>query len=221
MQYCPKCRINIKGNKSCCPLCQGELTGEPVEDVFPQLVQRKISQASLMKITTFCFAAVEIVFAAIYFLLVPLIWIPFTMAGLAAVWLDFVLGIYYRHNIIKNITLQVYLAMLVCLLADRFYTNPEFQGWSIQWVLPCCFVGLVITTISVGKGLRYRLDEYILYLAVDMVLSMIQLVFILLGMNAFVWPAAISLIFVWVLAAAALIFRFRILKNAVQKSFHM
>ena len=175
----------------------------------------------MLKITTFCFAAVEIVFAAIYFLLVPLLWIPFTMAGLAAVWLDFVLGVYYRHNVIKNITVQVYRAMLVCLLADRFYTSPRFQGWSVQWVLPCCFVGLVIATISLGKGLGYRLDEYILYLAVDMVLSTAQLIFVLTGYNTFVWPAGISLIFVWVLAAAALIFRFRILKKAVQKSFHM
>ena len=62
MQYCPKCRINIRGNKSCCPLCQGELAGEPAEDVFPVLVPRKISQASLLKIATFCFAAVEIAF---------------------------------------------------------------------------------------------------------------------------------------------------------------
>ena len=88
-------------------------------------------------------------------------------------------------------------------------------------MLPCCFVGLVIATISLGKGLGYRLDEYILYLAVDMVLSTAQLIFVLTGYNTFVWPAGISLIFVWVLAAAALIFRFRILKKAVQKSFHM
>ena len=219
MQYCPKCRINIRGNKSCCPLCQGELTGDPTEDVFPALGQRKISQASFLKITTFCFAAVEIAFAAMYFLLkLRMLWIPLTMAGLMALWLDLVLGIYYRNHVIKNMTVQVYLAMAACLLADYF---TGFHGWSVQWVLPCCFVGLVVATIAVGKGLRYRLDEYILFLAADMVFSTAQLIFVLLGSNTFVWPAVISLIFVWILAAAALIFRFRILKNAVRKSFHM
>lgn len=219
MQYCPKCRINIRGNKSCCPLCQGELAGEPAEDVFPVLVPRKISQASLLKIATFCFAAVEIAFGAIYFLLdFRMLWIPLTMAGILALWLDLVLGSYYRNNVIKNITVQIYLAMAACLLADYF---TGFHGWAVQWVLPCCFVGLVVTTIAAGKGLGYRLDEYILFLAVDMVFSTVQLVFVLLQLNTFVWPAVISLIFVWILAAAALIFRFRILKNAVKKSFHM
>ena len=138
--------------------------------------------------------------------------------GILALWLDLVLGIYYRNNVIKNITVQIYLAMAACLLADYF---TGFHGWAVQWVLPCCFVGAGCDHHSGWQGTGIRLDEYILFLAVDMVFSTVQLVFILLQLNTFVWPAVISLIFVWILAAAALIFRFRILKNAVKKSFHM
>ena len=25
MQYCPKCKIKIRGKKTCCPMCQGPL----------------------------------------------------------------------------------------------------------------------------------------------------------------------------------------------------
>ena len=219
MQYCKKCRISIRGNKSCCPLCQGELTGGPTEDAFPCLEQRKISRVSVLKIVTFCFAAVEIAFLAIYFLLdIRMLWIPFTMAGFLALWLDLVIGMYYRNNVVRNITMQIYIAMAACLLADRLTGS---HGWSVQWVLPCCFAGLVVTTMAVGKGMGYPLEGYILYLAVDMVLANCQLIFLMLKMNSFVWPAVISLIFVWILAAAALIVRFRVLKSAARKNFHL
>ena len=219
MQYCKKCRISIRGNKRCCPLCQGELPGEPTEDAFPELGQKKISRTSALKIISFCFAAVEIAFAALYFLLdLRMLWIPLTMAGFLILWLDVVIGVYYRNNVVRNITVQFYLAMGVCLLADRF---TGFHGWSVQWVLPCCFAGLVITTMAVGKGLSYALEEYILYLAVDMILANCQLIFLLTKSNRFVWPAVISLVFVWILAAAALIFRFRVLKRAASKNFHL
>ena len=115
MQYCKKCRISIRGNKRCCPLCQGELTGEPTEDAFPELGQKKISRTSALKIISFCFAAVEIAFAALYFLLdLRMLWIPLTMAGFLILWLDVVIGVYYRNNVVRNITVQFYLAMGVC-----------------------------------------------------------------------------------------------------------
>ena len=39
MQYCPKCRVKIRGNKSCCPLCRATLTGEGEDGAFPVLRQ--------------------------------------------------------------------------------------------------------------------------------------------------------------------------------------
>ncbi len=42
MQYCPKCKINIRGHKTCCPLCQGQLQGEPEKNPFPVLAKPKV-----------------------------------------------------------------------------------------------------------------------------------------------------------------------------------
>ena len=50
MQYCQKCWIIIRGNKRCCPLCQSNLSGEPDEDVFPDLVRKKVSSVMLTRI---------------------------------------------------------------------------------------------------------------------------------------------------------------------------
>ena len=53
MLYCGKCLIKIRGNKKCCPLCQGDLTGIPSSSVFPSLKRERISNLSLLKIFTF------------------------------------------------------------------------------------------------------------------------------------------------------------------------
>lgn len=219
MLYCSKCGISIRGNKRCCPLCQGELTGTPSEAAFPTLKRARITSLSLVKLFTFLFIALEIVWSAVGFLAdFTLAWVPFAMAGTLVAWLDAVLAVYFRNNVVKNITIQVYLVMIGGFVIDRF---TGFHGWSVQWLIPCCFLGLVTTTIALGRGLPLRLEEYILYLAVDMVLSMLQTIFLVMGMNAFVWPAVISMAALLILGVAALLFRFRDLKNASEKLFHM
>jgi hypothetical protein len=219
MLYCSQCGIAIRGNKRCCPLCQGELTGTPSEGAFPVLKPAKITTLSLVKLFTFFFIALEIVFSAVWFLAdFRLNWVPFAMAGALVIWLDAVLAVYFRNNVIKNITIQVYLVMAGGLLADRL---TGFHGWSVQWMLPCCFLGMVIATICIGRGIGLRLEEYILYLAVDMVLSLLQIIFLVFKLNRFVWPAVISLSALTILGVAALLFRFRTLRSASEKLFHM
>ena len=68
MLYCSKCGISIRGNKRCCPLCQGELTGTPSEAAFPTLKRARITSLSLVKLFTFLFIALEIVWSAVGFL---------------------------------------------------------------------------------------------------------------------------------------------------------
>ena len=219
MLYCSKCGISIRGNKRCCPLCQGELTGTPSEAAFPTLKRARITSLSLVKLFTFLFIALEIVWSAVGFLAdFTLAWVPFAMAGTLVAWLDAVLAVYFRNNVVKNITIQVYLVMIGGFVIDRF---TGFHGWSVQWLIPCCFLGLVTTTIALGRGLPLRLEEYILYLAVDLVLSLLQTIFLVMRMNACVWPAVISMAALLILGVAALLFRFRDLKNASEKLFHM
>ena len=67
MQYCPKCKVNIRGNKKCCPLCQGQLKESELvmEPPFPKIKKNKVSNITFMKVCTFIFIALEIVFGTI------------------------------------------------------------------------------------------------------------------------------------------------------------
>ena len=55
MQHCSKCNIDIRGNKSCCPLCQGNLIGEPEDPAFPVLPERRLSRGMFLRICVFIF----------------------------------------------------------------------------------------------------------------------------------------------------------------------
>ena len=185
MQYCSKCRISIRGDKTECPLCGGRLTGEPSPGGFPVLAKKRFTHMSVVKVATFCCIMV---------------------------------GIYFRNNLIKTLSIETYLAMAVALLVD---TLTGWHGWSLAYVLPIGFVLLVFVTIAVGRGAHLRLEEYIIYIFVTMLLSMLQIIPVLTRVNPVIAPAVISMAVLLIEASAAVIFRFRDLVSAVQKLFNI
>ncbi|MCF0122110.1 MAG: hypothetical protein HUJ74_02695 [Lachnospiraceae bacterium] len=219
MLYCGKCLIKIRGNKKCCPLCQGDLTGIPSSSVFPSLKRERISNLSLLKIFTFFMIALKIVFTSVWFLFDDdLDWVRFVMMSTFIVWMNVVLGVYFRDNMVKNITLQIYLIMIIGFILD-WYTG--LYGWSMKWIIPCCFLCLLFLTICIGKSFKVLLEDYILYLVVNMVLVMGQVLLLMFRINMFIWPAVISMASFGILGVAVLLFHFRELQSALVKLFHI
>ena len=83
------------------------------------------------------------------------------------------------------------------------------------------FLVLVLVTIGVGRGARLRLEEYIIYLAVAMLLSMLQIIPVLSHANPVILPAVISMALLLILGCAAVIFRFSDLLSAIEKLFNL
>ncbi|MCR5404611.1 MAG: hypothetical protein K6E91_12455 [Butyrivibrio sp.] len=221
MQYCRKCNVKIRGRKECCPLCQSQL--QEVEGnenpAFPTLERRKISNITFLKVCTFLFIASEIIFGTVnimtngeYSFIGPV------MLGIFVAWIDVIATMYLRNNLIKVITFEVLVAIVVDYYVD---IKTGFHGWSVQWMIPMTLIGLAIATILIAKVLKLRLDEYILYIVLDFVISLFQIIFIRNGMNTVPWPAVVSIMFYMILLAALVIFRFRDLKNASEKMFNI
>lgn len=219
MQYCPKCRISIKGNKSGCPLCGGRVTGDPEPGGFPVLHKRRFSHMSVVKIATFCCISFFIIALALEILYdFELAWVPFACLGVLIAWGDLMVGVYFRNNLIKTFTIETYLGMAVCLLIDAL---TGWIGWSLAFVLPIGFVGLVFVTILVGRTVKLRLEEYIIYILVTMGLSMLQIIPVLTHRNPVILPAVASMALLLILGCAAVIFRFRDLQSAAEKLFNL
>ena len=221
MQICPKCKVRIRGNKDCCPLCQGKLKeteGDP-NPSFPIIKKKSISNITFLKVCTFLFVASEIVFIAINMMTKGVhSFIGPVMLGLFVAWITILATVYMRNNIIKVITWEVLVAIVVDIYID---VRTGFHGWSVEWMVPLTLVALAIVTIVTAAILKLRLDEYILYIIFDLVMALFQIIFIRNGMNDFPWPAAISIMGYLILVSALVIFRFRDLRNASQKMFNI
>ncbi len=221
MQVCNKCNIKIRGKKECCPLCQGNLTVIEGDEnyAFPVLEKRKITSITFLKVCTFIFLVAEIVFGTINIMTGGVFsFIGPVMLGAFVLWIDIIATMYLRNNIIKVITFEVLVAIVVDIYVD---VRTGFLGWSVNWMIPMTLIGLAIATIVTAFILKLRLDEYILYIVFDFVMALLQIIFIKIGMNTKPWPAASSIMFYLILIAALVIFRFRDLKNASEKMFNI
>ena len=221
MQYCPKCKVNIRGKKKCCPLCQGTLreNEDDPQAPFPTLKKKKISNITLFKLFTFIFIASEIIFATVNIQTSGTYsFIGVVMLGILAGYLTIVATLYLRNNMIKVITFEVVVAIIIDIYIDL---KTGFHGWSVEWMVPGTLIALAIATIIIAKVVRLRLDEYIMYLVFDLVMALSQIFFIKTGMNNFTWPAVISIMVYLILISGLIIFRFDDLKNASAKMFNM
>lgn len=223
MLYCEKCRIAVRGNRKHCPLCGGILTGTPEEDVFPAIRRPALTGKKVVRISTFVLFIVLIGMGAAGYLAEheahhPLPWVPIVMIGAVVVWLDILLTMRVRNNIIKLLTGEIYFAIIVDYIVDR---NTGMHGWSVNWMIPLALVGLGIATVAIARSAKLSIRDYAVYLLIDTVLSLCQIVFIVHHRNSFLWPAVISMAFYLILLSACVIFRSRDLKNAVAKYFHV
>ena len=221
MQICPKCKVKIRGNKVCCPLCQGQLkeTEGNIDPSFPILKKRHISNITFLKVCTFVFVALEIIFITLNIMTNgQFSFISPVILGLLAAWVTVITTMYLRNNLIKVVTWEVVVAIVVDIYID---VKTGFHGWSLAWMVPSTLVALVVGTIIIAAVLRLRLDEYILYIVFDLIMALLQIIPIRNAMNHFPWPAVVSIVTYLILLAAMVIFRFRDLKNASEKMFNM
>lgn len=223
MLYCPKCKMNIRGSKARCPLCLGHLEGEPESPAFPVLKKPGISARSIVKMSTFCFLTIEIIMFAVWFLTSStfhrtLPWIPLVIIGAAVIWHDLLIALYMRYNILKIITTEAFIAIILDVLIDL---ETGGHAWSVIWMIPCTFVALAITTIMFGAISRMHLVDYVIYLLTDTIFCLVQIWPIATGFNTFVWPAIICMTAYLILIIWIALFKTRDIKNASAKYFNI
>ncbi len=209
MQQCTHCKISVTGSHQRCPLCQGELAGEPCakEDVFPVLGQAKRKRL-FFKIGIFCSSAAALICLAINFMLPgPVWWAGYVAAGLASVWLLLGFALRKRHNIPKAILWLVVLCSVLALLWDHFTTN---NGWAIDYAIPISCSCAMVTLMILPRILRMRISDYLFYLIIDILFSILPIVFYFTGLlNDTLIPSVICVCIGLVSLCALLVFEGR------------
>ena len=218
MQRCENCKITVRGEKDVCPLCGGPLEGAPSESVYPVLGKSKLTWASMARIVSLVAILFIIAMGTFGWLTrFRYSWVIFAIGGAFVLWIDILLNVYYQHNAIKLLTVQTYIGIALALVIDLL---SGYRGWSVTWVIPFAFIGLAIATLAIGKALHLRLTEYLAYLIVDAVLSLVQIIFLCLHMEIVRLPLLFSMAVMVAGALAALAFRYRELRISMKKVFH-
>ena len=227
MNYCPKCEIVIRGEKSCCPLCQGKITAVPEDFSVPEsakfeafpVIERKISSVTFIKIVTFLFLALEICFGLVNWMLgedAP--WVGLVMLGTFVGWLDVLGMMYVRGNLIKLLTVEGYVSIAVNCYVDHM---TGLHGWSYAWVVPFVLLGLGLLTILISTASGMRRSEYVQYFAINAGVSLLQLIPISHNINPVPLPALIIIALYLILLAGLLVFRSRDLKTSLARRFNV
>lgn len=219
MQYCSKCKIKIRGNKSKCPLCGGRLSGDPEEDPYPLVPQPKVSRFSLLRTLDMSYLILLILLIAVRLIArKTFFWMPVAMAAGFLCVLDLHLVMYYRYHFIKIFSVEMYLGMLICLVAN-FFTGP--YPWAINWTIPSAMIAVFLGSLIGGKATGRPLVEYILFLVMDSVISLLQLIPVALGWNTFRIPAVISISFCLIFSLVLIFFHYRDMKAASERMFNI
>ena len=220
MQRCNKCKIQIRGSKARCPLCEGPLNGEAERPAFPVLSKERAYRLPVIRLSLVLYIAFLAVMGVLAFILdgIPG-WMILAVLAATVGLIDVALTLYYRNNLLRLVTLEIYLVMLIVLMVDIFTGYPM---WSMIWVIPILFMAIPITTIAIGKGTHMAISEYILYLLFDVVMATgIQLLFLLAKWNTFPLPAVISIALHLVLFLALVIFNHRAFRGEARKFFNV
>ncbi len=222
MLRCERCKVELPGNVSACPLCQGALTGEPdgSGSAFPELPASSgvVRQKLLSRIAfgTVCMAAVCIAINLSY----PVGggWSLFVVAGIASLWIDIGIMLKKWKNLPKSILWQVAVVSLFAYVWDRFTGN---HGWALDYVLPVLCMCAMVAMVVIAKIMKLHAQDYVLYLGLDCLLGLSSLVLILTGTVHVVVPSALCFASSLIFLAFLMAFEGRTVLDEIKRRVHI
>ena len=219
-QECPRCKVMLRGQKKCCPLCEGIVTQGNSQSSFHPIKNEPPSRFTFGKLSALIMLLLQLSMIMVMVsqrTLVP--WAELIMVIAFVGYLDINFIPKLRDNILKLITTQAYGGMIICFIVDKFY---GFYGWSVIWVIPFTFIGLTLMTAIVGVAAGFkptRIMRYFLFYTVTALI--VESTFMTLGMNSLETPAYVSLAVVLSFFLSGVITCRREMKGIMIRLFHM
>lgn len=220
MKYCNNCKVHVAGNRKNCPLCQGILAGEKYQDeVFPKISFVYREHSLFFKVMLLVSIVIASVSAAINILLPQGgAWSLFILGGLVSVWASIITAINKRNNIPKNIVYQV---MVISVIATIWDFLTGWKGWSITYVIPFVCFSAMASMAVISKVRRLYAEDYILYIIIDGLFGLVQIVFIFTGGLSVLYPSLICIVTSIVSLSKILIFEEKILQAEIKRRLHL
>lgn len=221
MQHCNDCNVDVAGDKACCPLCGGALSGEgdAQGEMFPVLPnRRKISSLILRLLALIGITASVTCILINYTVMDRIYWSLFVAAGAASTWVTVWIALHYRKDVVQNITWQVFLLSFLAVAFDKW---TRWYGWSLNFVVPSiCLIGLLVLLVLCA-ALRLPVSRVAGRLSIIALLGIGTGVLAMLGKLRFPIPSLVCTGVSVVVLAFLVIFQWQAIKSELIKRFHL
>lgn len=221
MQYCEKCKVTIKTQNECCPLCHGTLIGEAdaSDDVmlFPKLREKGEKDKLFLKTFSFTCVCVAIIVFIVNRTASPDKWWSLYVIGiLFYAWVITQFAVLKKHNIMKNIIWQELIIVLGLIMWD---VATGYSGWSIEFGFPIAVsAGFVLSVIN--KIIRkLPEEEYIIYYFINILILFVFGILALCNVFNVVLPSVLGFGMAFIILAYLVIFKRRAFIEELKKNF--
>lgn len=221
MKYCDKCKASVVGGRKYCPLCQSALRplDDHNEETFPFIPTIYRQHNVFIRLIILASIAAGVISVVIN-ILIPQsgFWSVFVVLGIICMWISLAVAVRKRSNVPKSILYQV---VLVCLLAVFWDFLTKWHGWSIDYVIPIvCVCAMSAMAIS-AKILGQRIEDYIIYLLIDVLFSIVPVIFIITGCLHVLYPSLICVAASIISFATLLLFDGEHIRQELRRRLHM
>ena len=176
MKNCPECKIQVGGPEIFCPLCGAELLpdekNENEEALYPDFsrpVKPRSKFPPLAKVFAFISLAAVFICGLIDVLIShQLTWSLYVIGGIAAAWVSVGTHLLTDMNLNNKLLIDLCALSFYLVLIDRL---TGWHGWSIDYVIPILYIGVMITVVILAIIFREFWREYILSLVAVCVLG--------------------------------------------------
>lgn len=219
MKYCEKCGVSVRGEKERCPLCNAVLQGEPEASGFPELPnehKRRRLWISILALVSVTACVVCLLLNFMFRERGP--WSLFVLGGTLCMWVMLGIALHKQRNIPKTLVWEVFIATLLCVWWDHF---TGWNRWSINFVMPIICMGAMVTLVFMFRLFHVPSGSLIVYLLVDFLLGVVQMVLLLSGWITVPLPSLLCVGVSLIMLAAMLIFRGRHVREELRRRLHM
>lgn len=220
MQHCDHCKVDIRGSRKYCPLCQNLLTGNGNErdEVFP-VIPESYQYNLILRIMLFIsLSAVAVSIAINAMFPVRVNWSMFIIAGILCMWISLAIVIKKRYNIPKTITWQV---AVISILAVIWDWRIGWKGWSLDYVIPiACVVAMMVMAVT-AKIMRLAVRHFLIYFLLDGIFGIVPIIFIKLKVLGVIYPSIICVTVSVISIAALALFEGENIKDELDKKMHI
>lgn len=222
MNYCPQCKVSVKGEWEYCPLCKSSLndeeTGERQLSVFLNVPLEFNRDKAIQSFLRYSLIIVLFYFVVQYFWTFEFFGLEYVLLGLVITWTNIVFLVRKRANIAKAINYILFFVSAVSIYIDYL---KGWTGWSITFVVPILSISSLIAMFISIRVVNLNVGDYVLYLQLAAIVGIAPLLFLIMGWVGHPLPSIISVVFSFSMFVSVLIrYRRRVIKE-LQKRMHI